>query len=116
MDGNKIKLYFKKEAVFEGGYSEASDRRIKHDILPTEIEALPEIESFNFKSYAMDSDDRMIKLGLIAQEAGVLRVPGEVEGVDLRMATMLALKGIQELQAVVKEQALEIAQLKGVLE
>lgn len=107
------KIYFAKEAVFEGGYSEASDRRIKHDILPTEIEALPEIEFFNFKRYAMNSDDRMIELGLIAQDSGVLRVPGEVEGVDLRMATMLALKGIQELQAVVKEQAQEIERLKN---
>ncbi len=114
--GNPIKLYFKKEAVFEGGYSEASDRRIKHDILPTEIEALPEIEAFSFKQYAMDSDDRKVDLGLIAQESGVLRVPGEIEGVDLRMATMLALKGIQELQEVVKEQALEIEALKGVQE
>lgn len=111
---NAWKIYFAKEAVFEGGFTEVSDRNIKHDILPTDIVALPEIEAFDFKKYAMDSDGRQIELGLVAQDAGVLRVPGEIEGVDIRMATMLALKGIQELQAIVKAQAEEIEKLKGV--
>lgn len=79
--------------------------------------ALPEIEQFDFKEYKMDSDGRYVDLGLIAQEAGILRVADdELEGINIQKGIMLALKGIQELQEVVKNQAQEIAQLKGVLE
>lgn len=108
------RVYFLKHARFEGGFTDVSDRRIKHDILPTAIEALPEIEKFDFKEYKMDSDGRHVDLGLIAQEAGILRVADdELEGIDIQKGIMLALKGVQELNQVVKEQTAEIDRLKN---
>ena len=109
------RVYFLKHARFEGGFTDVSDRRVKHDILPTAIKALPEIEKFNFKEYKMDSDGRHVDLGLIAQEAGILRVADdELEGIDIQKGIMLALKGIQELQQQAKEMEQEIRELKGV--
>lgn len=111
--GGDWRVYFLKHARFEGGFTDVSDRRIKYDIEPSEIEALEEIEYFDFKKYKMLSDDRHIDLGLIAQEAGILRVADdELEGIDIQKGIMLALKGVQELNEVVKMQADEIAYLK----
>lgn len=111
------RIYFMKHARFEGGFTDVSDRRVKYDIKPTEIEALSEIEQFNFKGYKMLSDDREVDLGLIAQEAGILRVADdELEGIDIQKCIMLALKGVQELNLIIKEQAQEIAELKKQIE
>ena len=117
IDTGDWRVYFLKHARFEGGFTDVSDRRIKHDISPTTVEALPEIENFNFKEYKMDSDDRYVDLGLIAQEAGILRVADdELEGIDIQKGIMLALKGVQELNLIIKEQAQEIAELKKQIE
>ena len=62
----------------------------------------------------MNSDDRYVDLGLIAQEAGLLRVDDDdLEGIDIQKGIMLALKGVQELNKVVKEQTAEIDRLKN---
>ena len=107
------RVYFMKHARFEGGFTDVSDRRIKHDIAPTKIVALPEIENFNFKEYKMNSDDRYVDLGLIAQEAGLLRVADDdLEGIDIQKGIMLALKGVQELNDIVKMQSQEIKALE----
>ena len=53
-------------------------------------------------------------MGLIAQEVGILRVADdELEGIDIQKGIMLALKGVQELQDIVKSQTEEIKRLKG---
>ena len=107
------RVYFLKHARFEGGFTDVSDRRIKHDILPTTIEALPEIDKFDFKEYKMDSDGRYVDLGLIAQEAGILRVADdELEGIDIQKGIMLALKGVQELSQINKDLREEVDGLK----
>lgn len=107
------RIYFLKHARFEGGFTDVSDRRIKYDIEPTDVAALENIDELDFKQYKMLSDDREIDLGLIAQEAGILRVSDdELEGIDIQKGIMLALKGVQELHTVVKEQAEEIKELK----
>ena len=38
-----------------------------------------------------------------------------MEGIDIQRAIMLGLKGVQELQELVKEQATEIKQLKEII-
>lgn len=107
------RIYFLKHARFEGGFTDVSDRRVKYDIEPTKVKALNSIDAFDFKGYKMLSDDREIDLGLIAQEAGILRVADdELEGIDIQKGIMLALKGVQELHTVVKEQAEIIKRLK----
>lgn len=102
--------------VFEGGTTGTSDRRLKHDIEPTRVEALRHIESLTFKEFKWNKDNRYEPLGLIAQDSGIIRVPDdEMEGYDIQRAIMLGLKGVQELQEIVKQQTEEIKQLKGII-
>ena len=102
--------------VFEAGTSLSSDRRIKHDIEESQVNALNHINSLAFKRYRMNRDNNLIELGLIAQDSGILRVQDdETEGIDLQGSIMLALKGTQELYAIVKTQAEEIKQLKELI-
>ncbi|XJS09840.1 gp58-like family protein [Aerococcaceae bacterium WGS1372] len=96
--------YFRKHVRYEAGSSTASDRRLKKNIEDSKINALDEVSQLKFKEYDMKADDRHVELGLIAQEAGLLRVPDpETEGLDTDLIGMLALKAIQELQAKVEE-------------
>ena len=102
--------------VFEAGTSLSSDRRIKHDIEESQVKALDHINSLAFKRYRMNRDNSIIELGLIAQDSGILRVQDdETEGIDLQGSIMLALKGTQELYAIVQAQAEEIKKLKELI-
>ena len=106
-------LYMRQHVRFEAGYTSASDRRIKHNIQSTDIVALNEIESLDMVQFNMNSDGRYVPLGLIAQEAGILRVPDEKnEGINVELATMLSLKGVQELYQRIKELEEEVKILK----
>ena len=105
--------------MFENSFTNNSDRRIKHDIKDTEVTALDHLDSLTFKEYKLNSTGQKVPLGLIAQDSGILRVKGEdegdYEGIDGLLMPMLAMKGVQELHAIVKEQAEEISQLKEII-
>lgn len=114
--GGTTRVYSHVHHVFEGGTTGSSDRRLKHDIEPTQVEALGHIESLAFKGFRWNRDNKHEPLGLIAQDSGIIRVPDEeMEGIDIQRAIMLGLKGVQELQEIVKEQAAEIKQLKEII-
>ncbi len=104
------------QALFENSFVNNSDRRIKHDIKDTEVTALDHLDSLTFKEYKLNSTGDKVPLGLIAQDSGILRVKGkdegDYEGVDGLLMPMLAMKGVQELHAIVKEQAEKIKQLE----
>ena len=90
--------------VFEGGTSLSSDRRIKENIQPTDVVALDDIDDFNFVQFDMIKTGIHTEIGMIAQDAGRLRVIDETEGIDLQGSIMLALKGVQELHQIIKTQ------------
>lgn len=116
-DGVTTRVYSHVYHVFEKGTTGTSDRRLKHDIEPTQVEALRHIESLTFKEFKWNKDNRYEPLGLIAQDSGIIRVPDdEMEGYDIQRAIMLGLKGVQELQEIVKEQAEEIKRLKEIID
>ncbi len=93
------RVYFNKYATFEAGTNISSDRRIKENIEDTDIVALDEIKKLVFKQFDKINTGKHTDIGLIAQDSGVLRVIDEIEGIDLEGSIMLALKGIQELNA-----------------
>ena len=115
----KDRARFIAAALFENGFTNNSDIRLKYNVRDTEIEALENIDALTFKQYNMKRDGRKVDLGLIAQNSGVLRVPAQseedYEGIDGIMMDMLALKGVQELHAIVKEQQEQINQLRELL-
>lgn len=117
--GDTWKVWFSDAVVFEGGYTQSSDRRLKHDIEASHITALDHIESLAFKQFKWNKDGQKEPLGIIAQDSGLIRKVGgteeEMEGVDGFRATILALKGVQELNKVVKEQAEKIKQLEEII-
>ena len=103
--GGSTRVYSHVHHVFEGGTTGSSDERLKHDIAPTLVTALDHIDALTFKQFKWDKDNLFEPLGLIAQHSGILRVQsgaGEMEGIDIQRAIMLALKGIQELQEEIK--------------
>lgn len=105
-------INMKKYVQFEAGSSLSSDRRIKKNIEDTDVVALEHIEALEFKQFDKLNTSNHTDIGLIAQDAGILRVENEVEGVDLEAALMLSLKGIQELKGIVERQADEIKRLR----
>lgn len=106
------RVYFEKYATFEAGTNISSDRRIKENIKPTDVVALDDIDEFDFVQFDMTKTGTHTEIGMIAQEAGRLRVIDETEGIDLQGSIMLALKGVQELHAKLKQQEIEINELK----
>ena len=103
--GGSTRVYSHVHHVFEGGTTGSSDERLKHDIAPTLVTALDHIDALTFKQFKWNKDNLFEPLGLIAQHSGILRVQsgaGEMEGIDIQRAIMLALKGIQELQEEIK--------------
>lgn len=110
------KFYVNDDVVFNGAYGASSDRRLKHDIESSQIDALSHIESLSFKEFSWNKNGKFEPLGVIAQDSGILRIPSnnpdEMESIDGFRSSLLALKGVQELQKIVMEQAEEIKQLK----
>ena len=106
-------------ALFENGFVNNSDRRIKNSIEPTQINALTEIDPLEFVRYNLNSSGKYVPIGLIAQDSGVLRVRAETEedyeGIDGLTMPMLALKGVQELHAIIKKQQEQINALKELI-
>ena len=98
------RVYFEKYATFEAGTNISSDRRIKENIQDTDVIALDNIARMSFKQFDKINTGKHTDIGLIAQDAGILRVIDEIEGVDLEGSIMLALKGVQELHQVIKKQ------------
>ena len=92
-----------------------SDRRLKHDIEESLVKALDHIDSLSFKRYKWNRDGSEEEIGLIAQDSGIIRTEGETEGINTTKSVMLTMKGVQELHAIVKEQAEEIRQLKEII-
>lgn len=102
------RFYHDKYVVFEGGTSLSSDRRIKENIQPTDVVALDDIDAFDFVQFDMIKTGIHTEIGMIAQDAGRLRVIDETEGIDLQGSIMLALKGVQELHQIIKTQQEQI--------
>lgn len=110
--GSNWEINMEKYVRFDAGSSITSDRRVKENIEDTTVSALEEIKKLTFKQFDKTNTDTHTDIGLIAQDAGILRVEGEVEGIDLEAALMLALKGVQELQSIVLKQAKELKSLR----
>ena len=107
-------LYMRQHVRFEAGYSSASDRRIKHDIQPTSINAVDTINGLSFKEFKMNRDNRYVPLGLIAQDSGLLRIEDPVnEALNMELATLLSLKAVQELKKEIDDLKEQIKSLQN---
>lgn len=108
----EYRVYFDKYAYFNSGSNLTSDRRIKERIKDTKVSALDEIDKLKFVEYTLKKDKSYQPLGIIAQEAGIMKRYDEDAdryGVDLMTTVMLSLKGVQELMEKVAKLEVQLS-------
>ena len=103
---------FAARGVFDqvtGAYTSVSDRRLKKNIAPLEDDTLAKVEALPLKRYHFkhQPDDTPPELGLIAQDLQQhypsLVADGETLTVNYAGLSVVALKAIQEQQAIIEK-------------